>query len=206
MRGKYDASRVINGFIEFAYANSEDEADLMKLLALGITLRIVQRDSNLIRALAGPKPEPGHKRQPDQLVIARSEIKELQASVRSFLEWLSQNLDRNLQLEFSIKCDLVWQANLAFRHHSGDDPAVSTSIREAGGAMLGRIEERRVSFPSYMLRFLVALDEKEKSAFGNCARCGRLFFNDTNRRKLYCGLRCQNADAVDRARMKRKEG
>jgi hypothetical protein len=206
MPGKDEASRVINGFIEFAYANSEDEADLMKLLALGITLRIVQRDSNLIRALAGPGPGRGHKRQPDQLSIAKSEIQELQASVRSFMEWLSQSLGRNLQLEFSIKCDLAWQANLVFRHHSGDEPAVSASVREAGGAMLGRIDEMRVRFPSYMLRFLVALDEKEKSAFGNCARCGRIFFNDTNRRKLYCGLRCQNADAVDRARMKRKEG
>jgi hypothetical protein len=197
------ASEVINGFIEFAYADPDGEAGLMKLLALGIDLRIIQPESGLFRALAGPRPKAGGKQQSDQLSVATSEMKEIQAAIRSFLELLSQNLDKDLQFEFQIGCNFIWQPELVFRHHSGESGAVTATIREAGAT--GR-DEGRVAFPSYMLRFLVALDEKRKSAFGHCSRCGRLFFNDTNRRKLYCGLRCQNADAVDKARMKRKEG
>jgi hypothetical protein len=196
-----DRLKVIEGFIRLAYLPFDEES-LPEVVSLGIVLGVFRKDSDAVRAAAFHVSELARK---DAFSAAGKEVDLIQAEIKTFLRWLFENLDTDRYLEFKIGCQFSWHSKFVLHQSQKDHHPVKATVCAYSGAMPGA-PVSKISFPGFFFKLMVALSGFPKGTLGRCERCGKIFFNATNRRKIYCGVRCQTADAVDRARQKKKEG
>lgn len=141
-----------------------------------------------------------------------------QKKIAEFLNWFFEHLDEELVFKFEVPYQFRWSSKNMEKYFEYSPLVSRYEISESGNedSLKGmvkisvyrygydRVHEEDVVFPIGAANFMEALNDLPTSSLLKCPLCGKIFFNSSKRKKVYCSKRCQNTAGVQRLR-ERKE-
>ena len=196
-------------FLNFSDGGASEERNKDRLLLLSIQAGIIQAawaynpGKDPLKVFVGFEPK-----EKDRLY---KKILKIHSEALEFVKWLLDNLNNEKYfLLFNTSCRISWGASEKSEFDlfpfPPDYETIEVEAYPAGTAMPGQAV-KTFKLPNPFAFLLFALDGRRKTAIQSCERCGKIFFNNSDRNVRFCGTRCQSATRVKRMRDKqRKEG
>jgi len=138
------------------------------------------------------------------------EILSVQQELLDFLNWVTDHLEEERELHFMAPSVFAWAGGKRANSVFSQSPSTARwflekklQIRYVSGS--GKQEPKPPGPPWGVVNFFEALKGFPTSSLSRCPHCGKVFFNPTKRKKVYCSSLCQNTAGVQRLRKKRKK-
>ncbi|MBW2707850.1 MAG: hypothetical protein JRD04_00965 [Deltaproteobacteria bacterium] len=148
-----------------------------------------------------------HGQTPDDMSeTAWKRLSKFQKEWQQSLGWIFENLNGFYKVSFKVVWNGTFQWSpkerqgrfkLETAYDGGEIEASITKTLENGSKTTNKM-----AFPQGAYYLFSALNGFPSTALGRCAHCGKLFFNPTKRRQIYCNPTCRNAAGVSRYRGK----
>ena len=139
-----------------------------------------------------------------------SKILSIQQELLGFLNWITDHLENEGELHFMAPSAFAWAGGSRPDSVFSHSPSTARwflekklTIRYIFGP--GKQKPKSISLPWGVVNFFEALKGFPKSSLSRCPHCGKVFFNPTKRKKIYCSPLCQNTAGVQRLRKKQKK-
>jgi len=139
-------------------------------------------------------------------------VVETQKDLRYGLNWVCDNIEIDWLFRMKIPYNFKKGRDLekrdkvfVFEPNKHSIPKLSVDICAPKKDSFGDETTQTVNLSIYFIDFFKALDHFPTSSLKRCPQCDKIFFNPTNRKKIYCSYRCQNTAAVRRLRKRREK-